>query len=87
MGPVEPALGVLVAAMGVGRIADRGHWLSDQVVGAAFGFAIGREVARRQLKRKAAAAGGVAPGRGASAGEPYVGRHPQGTIIGWQVTF
>jgi hypothetical protein len=50
---IDPALIALVAAMGVGRIADRGHWLSDQTVGIAFGYAVGREVARRQLARLA----------------------------------
>lgn len=88
MGPVEPALAVLVTAMGVGRIADRGHWLSDQVVGAAFGFAIGREVARRQLKRNAAraaeATGAAAPPQGSA---PFLGYDANGTKVGWQVTF
>ena len=89
MGPVEPALAVLVAAMGVGRIADRGHWLSDQVVGAAFGFAIGREVAHRQLKRRtraraADATGASAPGPGSG---PLLGYDANGTKVGWQVTF
>ena len=51
LGVVEPALVVLVTAMGIGRMADRGHWLSDQVVGVAFGYAIGKEVARRQKRR------------------------------------
>ena len=48
---IDVPLVALVAAMGIGRIADRGHWMSDQTVGIAFGYAIGREVARRQLQR------------------------------------
>ena len=91
MGPVEPALAVLVAAMGVGRIADRGHWLSDQVVGSAFGFAIGREVARRQLKRRdrarAAGATGASDPAQASGSGPLLGYDANGTKVGWQVTF
>lgn len=92
MGPVEPALAVLVGAMGIGRIADRGHWLSDQVVGAAFGFAIGREVAHRQLKRRAArraadAAKETEIPATPPAGSPYYGYDPRGTRIGWQVAF
>lgn len=51
MGLVEPVLYGFAAAVGVGRIADRGHWTSDQVVGTVFAYAIGREVALRQRKR------------------------------------
>lgn len=51
MGLVEPLLYGFAAAVGVGRIADRGHWTSDQVVGVVFAYAIGREVALRQRKR------------------------------------
>lgn len=88
MGVVEPVLAGLVGVMGIGRIADRGHWLSDQVVGAAFGYAIGREVARRQLKRNAkrdAAEAEAAPTGVTSA--PFVGTGANGTRVGWQVTF
>ena len=48
----EPLLAGVVAVMGVGRLADRGHWISDQIVGTAFGYATGREIARRQLARR-----------------------------------
>lgn len=51
MGLVEPLLYGFAAAVGIGRIADRGHWMSDQVVGVVFAYAIGREVALRQRKR------------------------------------
>lgn len=92
MGIVEPVLAGLVGVMGVGRIADRGHWVSDQVVGAAFGFAIGREVARRQLKRRAAekakaAAGEVPVPPDGPTGAPLMGYDRNGTKLGWQVTF
>lgn len=52
MGYAEPVLWALVAGVGVGRLADRAHWTSDQVLGAIFGYAIGREVALRQRKRE-----------------------------------
>jgi len=52
MGFAGPLLYVMAAGVGVGRIADRAHWASDQLLGAIFGYAIGREVARRQLKRE-----------------------------------
>ena len=60
---IDVPLLALVGAMGVGRIADRGHWLSDQVVGIAMGWAIGREVARRQLRRLADERGAVRDSR------------------------
>jgi membrane-associated phospholipid phosphatase len=90
MGLVEPALGVLVAAMGIGRMADRGHWLSDQVVGVAFGYAIGKEVARRQKRRlvreKPAAPSTESAGRD-DGGAPFMGSDANGTRLGWQQPF
>jgi membrane-associated phospholipid phosphatase len=56
-GAAEPALYALAAAVGVGRIADRGHWFSDHIMGGIAGFAVGREVARRSLKRRGALGG------------------------------
>lgn len=47
----EVALYAIVTGVGVGRMADGAHWLSDQVIGGILGYAIGREVARRQLSR------------------------------------
>lgn len=82
----DPILIGLVAAMGIGRIADRGHWLSDQVVGTALGFAIGKEVARRQLARLESERGR----RTSSAtprGEPLVVRLEEGMLLGWTLAF
>ena len=88
MGAVEPALAVLVTAMGVGRIADQGHWLSDQVVGVAFGYAVGREVARRQKRRIEREKDGPPFAESASVGTgPYFGADENGTRIGWQRSF
>ena len=47
----EVALYAVATGIGVGRMADGGHWLSDQVIGAILGYAIGNEIARRQLGR------------------------------------
>jgi len=41
----------LAGAIGVGRLADGGHWMSDTVIGGILGYAVGREVARRSLER------------------------------------
>lgn len=93
---VEPVLAGLVAVMGIGRIADRGHWMSDQFVGVVFGYAIGREIANRQLKRLArakAAAGGPPGARLDSPSrlswEPFVGTSARDGVVrlGWQASF
>jgi membrane-associated phospholipid phosphatase len=86
MGLVEPALVALVAAMGVGRLADQGHWMSDQVVGVVFGYAVGREVARRQkrrLEREKSATVGVDN----AGGRPHLGADAFGVRVGWHHRF
>lgn len=80
---IDPVLIVLVSAMGVGRIADRGHWLSDQTVGVAFGYAVGKEVARRQLRRLARERTGATE----STSEPYLDVGAEGVVIGYRRTF
>lgn len=86
LGIVEPTLWVLVAAMGVGRMADQGHWLSDQVVGVVFGYAVGREVALRQKRRLQREKSGVV-GTEASRGSPYMDAGRGGTKLGLRLTF
>jgi membrane-associated phospholipid phosphatase len=72
--------------MGVGRIADRGHWLSDQLIGVAMGYAIGKEVARRQLRRLDDERSAAATGR--SAPELSLDQPPERrTLIGWRISF
>lgn len=51
LGVGEPLLYGVALAIGAGRMADRAHWLSDQIIGGILGYAIGNEVARRQLVR------------------------------------
>jgi len=53
MGLVEPAIWALVAGVALGRTLDRGHWVSDELVGAAFGYGVGRQVALRSKRRAA----------------------------------
>jgi hypothetical protein len=66
MGFVEPVLYAVAAGVGVGRMADRGHWLSDTVIGGILGYAVGREVGGRSRGRddvrQAAKAGAGAGG-------------------------
>lgn len=94
LGLAEPALYALVAAVGVGRIADRAHWTSDQLLGAAFGYAIGREIALRQNRRREAArrevAGSPPPDPAPRVlGDGLFVRHGRRGLmhLGWQKTF
>lgn len=51
LGAAEPALYLLATGISLGRIVDEAHWLSDTVFGAAWGWAIGAEVADRMAAR------------------------------------
>lgn len=57
LGAAEPALYAVAAAVGIGRMVDKGHWTSDTVLGGIFGYAVGSEVARRSLSRRRSATG------------------------------
>lgn len=49
MGFVEPMLYVVAVGVGLGRLVDRRHWTSDTVLGAFFGYAIGKDIGIRSL--------------------------------------
>jgi hypothetical protein len=51
MGIAEPMVYGVAVGVAVGRALDHGHWTSDHVLGGIFGYAVGKEVARRSLKR------------------------------------
>lgn len=92
MGFVEPVLYSIAAAVGVGRLADRAHWASDQVVGMVFGYAIGREIALRQKKRLERSRDESLPvasaiPRGARDGLYIIGDPVRGIGLGWQQGF
>jgi membrane-associated phospholipid phosphatase len=53
LGVAEPVLYAVAIGVGAGRLADEAHWLSDSVIGGILGYAVGSEVARRSLARKA----------------------------------
>ena len=59
LGIAEPLPYIFSLGIGVGRLADGHHWVSDMVVGAVVGFAVGKALAERQLARKGEP---VAPG-------------------------
>lgn len=84
---IDPPLIALVAAMGVGRMADRGHWLSDQTVGIAMGYAVGKEVARRQLRRLASERAGAAAAATGDRSALMMTPGDDGVVVGWRFTF
>jgi hypothetical protein len=51
LGPLEALPYAYSLAIGFGRMADGRHWFSDTITGALAGFALGREIADRQLRR------------------------------------
>ncbi len=52
LGGAGALLYLLPAGIGLARMADGAHWLSDTALGLTFGYAIGTNVARRSLDRK-----------------------------------
>lgn len=83
LGAAEPALYALATAVGIGRLADKAHWLSDTVIGGILGYAVGNEVARRSLSRKAAGSSGAV----GSASALYMTRDVNGLTMGMRWTF
>jgi len=84
---VEPVLWATVAGVGVARTLDRAHWVSDEMLGLAFGYAVGKQVALRSSRRdaKRTSSGADAPeGRESSL---FVAPGLNGTRIGWQWGF
>jgi membrane-associated phospholipid phosphatase len=51
LGPLEAIPYAYSSAIGIGRMADGRHWLSDTMTGALVGYAIGKAIADRQLRR------------------------------------
>jgi membrane-associated phospholipid phosphatase len=91
MGFVEPVLYAVAGAIWIARTADRAHWQSDQLLGTVMGYAIGKEVAHRQLKREAARAAATANGTSGAATSPADGLYyvKRGDVVrlGWQLSF
>jgi hypothetical protein len=73
LGVAEPLLYGFAGAVSFARVADDAHWLSDTVLGIAWGYAIGKAVAARFGRRA-----------GARAAQTYA---PARVYVGWSVTF
>lgn len=83
MGVAEPAIWAVAAGVGIGRTLDRRHWFSDQVVGAIYGYAVGKEIAIRSGRRADKA---DAEKKKASSGV-FVSPTENGWALGWQRSF
>jgi hypothetical protein len=86
MGYAEPVVYIVTVGVGIGRIVDRRHWTSDTVIGAVFGYAIGKEIARRSLHRKERANDSDSDDGSSSAGF-YAAPVGDRLQFGWQRTF
>ena len=87
MGALAAVPWALVGAVGLSRTLDRRHWLSDEVVGAIFGYAVGKEVAVRSLRRKqkSSSSGNAREDDGADA--LFVSPTFDGARFGWRRSF
>jgi hypothetical protein len=85
LGVAEPVLYTIALAIGVARVADRRHWTSDQFIGIVGGYAVGRTIAHRQLRRldRQGATTDASPDYSA----PRFGRSREGYRIGWTLSF
>jgi membrane-associated phospholipid phosphatase len=84
MGYAEPLVYLVTAGVGMGRILDRRHWTSDTMLGAVFGYAVGKEVALRSLRRREGSKDDAA----APAPQGFfVAPEAGGVVAGWQWTF
>jgi len=78
-----PAYAVTIG-VGVGRLVDRRHWTSDTILGALFGYAVGKEVGIRSLDRRERDTDGQAA---VDASGLFLGGNENGLLIGWKTTF
>ena len=85
MGVVEPMIWTVAGGIALARVLDRAHWASDQILGTAFGYAVGRQVALRSKRRADRKTGQQSPS-GAESGL-FVARAPDGVRIGWNRAF
>lgn len=97
LGLVEPVLYAGAAGIGLARMADRRHWISDTFLGAAVGYSIGRSVATRQKNRLADERALRTGGRDDRPQRSPLGQFTRGlyattspgagAVVGWRGTF
>jgi len=84
MGAAEFIPWAVVGGVGFARMLDRRHWLSDQAVGIAFGYAVGKQFAVRSSRR---ANHTTAPALGATPNGLYFGPDAGGFRLSWKTDF
>ena len=88
LGVAEPVLYLLAVGVGLGRVADQRHWLSDTITGMLVGHAFGRVIAHRARGRSAAPSGQtVAPDGGDLLLQIGHSSGKATFVIGWHRTF
>jgi membrane-associated phospholipid phosphatase len=87
MGWVEPAMWAVVAGVGVGRMVDRRHWMSDTFLGTVMGYAAGKEVAKRSLDRMARNQSSPVMSGDKQERGFYLSPGSSGVTLGWHTTF
>jgi len=87
MGALAAVPWALVGAVGLSRTLDRRHWLSDEVVGAIFGYAVGKEVAVRSLRRKQKSSSSSNAREDDGADALFVSPTFDGARFGWRRSF
>jgi membrane-associated phospholipid phosphatase len=85
MGIVEPVVYVVAGGVGVGRMVDRRHWLSDTVLGILFGYAAGKEVALRSSRREQRGSTPQVTGQASSGFS--LSPSSRGVTLSWRKTF
>lgn len=90
LGAAEPLLYLFATGVVAGRSLDRRHWISDNVLGAAFGYAVGRTVAHRQkarLRQRDGSDDGARSQPDAPSGRPLFDVGTSRTRVGWEISF
>jgi membrane-associated phospholipid phosphatase len=84
LGIAAPLPWLVVGGVAVGRTLDRRHWLSDEVIGGVFGYAVGHEIAVRSLRRSRRQAAGAHDGSRTSL---FAAPAPGGISLGVRTSF
>lgn len=82
LGIAKPLPWIAAGAVIVGRTLDRRHWLSDEMIGGFFGYAVGREIALRSRHRSRRAEKTVQ-----SQSRLLIGPAPGGVGVRWSLDF
>lgn len=82
LGIAKPLPWIAAGAVIVGRTLDRRHWLSDELIGGFFGYAVGREIALRS-RHRAKRAEKTAESRS----RLLIGPAPGGVGVRWSLDF